>query len=256
MKEMIGIIGGSGLEKPELLEETETKIVSTPFGAPAAPIRIGMLRGKKIALLSRHGFKHEFSPSIVPYQANIWALKELGVTRVLAASACGSLREEIAPGDFVVPAHLIDFTKRRSNTFLDNAGLNAHTPFGDPFCKAQNKLLAESLKELGFRHHSEKTVVTIEGPRFSTRAESQMFRQWGADIVNMTTATEAILAREAGLCYSVLAMATDYDSWKAEREPVTYEQVLKIMAQNADRALSAFLQTIPKINSQEKCLSH
>lgn len=250
---MIGIIGGSGLENPDILKESELVSLETPFGKTAAPIRIGNLRGKKVALVSRHGFSHEFSPSIVPYRAHIWALKELGVRQILAASACGSLREEIAPGDFVVPGHLIDFTKRRQNTFLDNAGLQAHTAFGDPFCNPLNEWLTQSIRELGFRFHPAKTVISIEGPRFSTRAESLMFRQWGADIINMTTATEAILAREAGLCYSTLAMATDYDSWKTSQSPVTYEDVLKTMRENAHKAVQVFLQAIPRIIPVENC---
>ncbi|MBU0635757.1 S-methyl-5'-thioadenosine phosphorylase [Candidatus Micrarchaeota archaeon] len=244
---MIGIIGGSGLEKPDFLKESETKKVSTPFGKTAAPIQLGKVEGIPVALVSRHGFEHEYSPSIVPYQANIWALKELGVKHVLAASACGSLREEIKPSDFVIPTQFIDFTKRRKNTFLDDKGVQAHTPFADPFCAKQNKALLESIQELGLKGYENKTVVTIEGPRFSTRAESNMFRQWGADIINMTTATEASLAKEIGLCYSVLAMATDFDCWKTDHPPVTYEAVLKIMEQNARNALKVFQHAIPKI---------
>lgn len=253
---MIGIIGGTGLEKPEILKESELKTFSTPHGKPAAPIRIGLLNGKKVALVSRHGFEHEFSPSIVPYRANIWALKELGVTKVLAASACGSLREEIKPGDFVVPNQLIDFTKNRPHSFKHDKGLDAHTPFGEPFSHSINQCLLQSLQELGFRHHANKTVVTIEGPRFSSRAESNMFRQWGADIINMTTATEATLAKEMDLEYGIVAMATDYDNWKTDREPVTYEEVLEIMRQNSHNALQVFLKTIPKIENQKPCGYH
>jgi 5'-methylthioadenosine phosphorylase len=250
---MIGIIGGSGLDKAELLKKSRTKKVKTPFGKTAAPIRIGVLNGKKIALVSRHGFKHEYSPSVVPYQANVWALKKLGVTNVLASSACGSLREKIKPGDFVVPNQLIDFTKYRYQTFKDGHGLDAHTSFGEPFSPILNRSLVQSLRELGYQHHTNKTIVTIEGPRFSSRAESWMFRKLGADIINMTTSTEAILCRELGLCYSVLAMATDYDSWKTNREPVTYEEILQIMTKNGGKALQVFLKTILRIPHTEPC---
>jgi 5'-methylthioadenosine phosphorylase len=250
---MIGIIGGTGLEKPEILKKNKTQTVNTPYGKPAAPIRIGVLNGKKVALVSRHGFHHEFSPSVIPYQANIWALKELGVTNVLATSTCGSLREKIHPSDFIVPNQVIDFTKYRLQTYKDGRGLDAHTSFGDPFSESLNQALLKSLKELKYRHHSNKTVVTIEGPRFASRAESFMYRKLGADIINMTTSTEAILCRELGICYSVLAIATDYDCWKTDREPVTDQEIIQVMAKNSQRVLKVLLQTIPKINSEKHC---
>lgn len=252
---MIGIIGGSGLEKPGLLQNPELVNLATPYGKTAAPLLTGKLNGIPIAIASRHGFEHEFIPTFVPYKANLWALKKLGVTAILAASACGSLREEIRPGDFVIPNQLIDFTKQRSNTSLQDHSLNAHTPFGEPFCPALNQLLSQSCQELGFTNHTNKTVITIEGPRFSTRAESQLFRQWNCDIINMTTSTEAALAREMNLCYGVLAMATDYDAWKTNQAPVTIEEVLAVMRQNADRALHVFSHTISKINEQT-CPKH
>ena len=253
---MIGIIGGTGLEKPGALKESKTKNVKTPYGKTAAPIRIGTLNGKKVALVSRHGFKHEFSPSVVPYQANVWAIKKLGITNVLATSTCGSLREKIKPGDLVVPNQVIDFTKYRLQTYKNGKGLDAHTSFGEPFSQVLNQALLQSLKELGYRHHANKTVVTIEGPRFSSRAESLMYRKLGADIINMTTSTEAILCRELGICYSVLAIPTDYDCWKTDREPVTAEEILKVMAKNSQRILNVLLKTVPKINSEKHCKEH
>ncbi|MFH0955265.1 MAG: S-methyl-5'-thioadenosine phosphorylase [Candidatus Micrarchaeota archaeon] len=244
---MIGIIGGSGLEKPEFLKQSEKKEFKTPFGKTSAPITVGKIGKTEVAVLSRHGYRHEYTPSKVPYLANLWALKELGITHILAASACGSLREEIRPGDFVVPSQVIDFSKHRPHSFNHEKGINCHTPFGEPFSKKLNRLLEESLAEKKFRFHSDKTVVTIEGPRFSSRAESNMFRNWECDIINMTTATEATLAKELEIEYSVLATATDYDSWKTDCTPVTYKEVLEIMKQNAGKAIDVFLQTIPKI---------
>lgn len=248
---MIGIIGGSGLEDPKILKNAKEVKLETPFGKHS-PITVGEISGRKVALLSRHGRKHELSPSKVNYRANIWALKELGCKYALASSACGSLREEIKPGDFVLPNQFIDRTFRRENTFFDREGKVVHLPMAEPFCRKLRKLILDEAKKLGYRTHLDKTVITIEGPRFSTKAESKLFRSWNADVINMTTVPEAVLARELGLCYQVVAMSTDYDCFLEDRPPVTIEEVLKVMKENAERVKALFLAVIPKIK-HESC---
>ena len=245
----IGIIGGSGLDDPKLLANFEEKELETPYGKPAAKLICGKLGGQEVVILARHGKEHTITPTHVPFRANIWALKELGCTHILAATACGSLREEIKPGDLVFIDQFIDNTKHRLLTFFDDKVI--HTPMADPFCGQLRKLLIQTAKDLKFSHHEKGVMVTIEGPRFSTRAESHMFRNWGADVINMSTVPEVILARELGVCYQSIAMSTDYDCWKDGEEPVTFEMVMARMKQNADNVRKLLVEVIPKIDFWE-----
>jgi len=245
-KVMIGIIGGSGLDDPKLLENFKEVEVETPFGAPSSKLICGQLQGTDVVILARHGLDHSIMPTKVPFRANLWALKELGCTHILATTACGSLREEIKPGDLVFIDQFIDNTKHRALTFFEDKVI--HTPMADPFCANLRKLLTEAARNLKLRYHDKGTMITIEGPRFSTRAESHMFRAWGADVVNMSTVPEVILARELGICYQSIAMSTDYDCWKEGEEPVTWEMIVKIMEQNADNVKKLLVDVVPKID--------
>jgi len=249
---MIGIIGGTGLDNPKILSDCEEKDIKTPFGKPAAPITIGCIGKRNVAIVSRHGKSHEFSPSNVPYRANIWALKELGCHTILASTACGSLKEEFKPGSIVFPSQFIDWTKKRENSFFEK-GKVVHVPMAKPFCADVKKILVETAQELGLKFHESGTVVTIEGPRFSTKAESNMFRSMGADIINMTTVPEIVLARELGICYQSIAMVTDYDCWKDAEEAVTIEAVMKIMKENSENVKNLFLKAVPGISGEKTC---
>jgi 5'-methylthioadenosine phosphorylase len=247
----IGIIGGSGLEDSEILENARDIEVNTRYGKPSSPIKIGEIQGKKVAFLSRHGRRHTIPPTQVNFRANILALKELGVKRILSSTACGSLRKEIERGDLVILDQFIDFTRHRKITYYEEfpgGSENAkHTAMPDPFSENLRKILIECAKELGIKFHNKGTVITIEGPRFSTRAESKMFRTWGADVINMSIAPECILANEAGIEYATVAMSTDYDSWAEEESAVTWEEILKIFGKNAQNVKKLFLRAIPKI---------
>ncbi|HEX8948249.1 MAG TPA: S-methyl-5'-thioadenosine phosphorylase [Dissulfurispiraceae bacterium] len=249
MKVKIGIIGGSGMDDPRLMKDIREKKMRTPYGSPSSPLTIGKIQGREIVILARHGKDHSIYPTGVNFRANIYALKKAGCTHILATTAVGSLRENIRPGDLVFVDQFIDWTKHRPLTFHDEKVI--HTPMGEPFCRGLRALLVESAKELKLRHHRKGTVITIEGPRFSTKAESHMFRKWGADVINMSTVPEVILAREAGICYQSIAMSTDYDCWKEGEEPVTWEMVLSIMTKNADNVKKLLLKTIPKIAHSE-----
>lgn len=208
---------------------------------------LGKIQGVEVVILSRHGHGHKIMPTNVPFQANVWALKQQGCTHILATTACGSLRENIKPGEFVLPDQFIDRTTKRKSTFYEKDKV-CHIPMAEPFCPKLRELLSNTCKELKLNHHNKGTVVTIEGPRFSTKAESYMFRQWGADAVNMTTVPEVVLAREAGICYQAIAMATDYDCWHESEEPVNVEMVLKTMKENVENVKNLIIKTIPKIN--------
>ena len=245
----IAIIGGSGIDHPKILKNPEEIDIETPFGKPASKLIAGQIAGRDIVVLARHGKNHSIMPTKVPFRANIWALKEAGCTHILATTACGSLREEIHPKDFVFPDQFIDFTKHRNLTFYEDTVV--HTPMGEPFCPKLRELLIASAKNLSIPYHEKGTNITIEGPRFSTRAESNMFRTLGADIVNMTTVPEVILARESGICYASVAMATDYDSWRKNEEAVTWEMILKTMRENAQNAKKLLLEVISKIDYSE-----
>lgn len=239
MTKTIGIIGGSGLDNPDFVPNPDKRIASTLYGVPSSPIKVGMVGNCRVILLSRHGYKHQYSPSEVNYRANIYALKQAGAEAIVATTACGSLRDDIHRGDFIILDQFIDFTRRRASTFFDSFGDGAkHTPMAYPFDANLRNLLFSCANELGIRCHKDGTVITIEGPRFSTRAESLMFRQWGADVINMSVATEAALANELGIPYAAVAMSTDYDSWKESEVPVSWEEVIRVFNQNAENMLA------------------
>ncbi len=236
----IGVIGGSGLYNMAELTDVEEHHILTPFGEPSDAVLVGRLAGQRIAFIPRHGRGHFLNPSEVPYRANIFALKSLGVQQVIAVSACGSLREEFAPGHIVIPDQLIDRTlgKREVSFFGDE--LVAHISTADPFCPALSEVLGDAVQAAGGTVHRSGTYITAEGPRFSTRAESALFRSWGMDIVGMTTSPEAFLAREAEMCYAVMAHVTDYDVWHESEEDVTVAMVVRTLQANlaiAQRAL-------------------
>ncbi len=232
------VIGGSGLYRMDGLTDVETVELETPFGKPSAPIVLGTLEGRRIAFLARHGIGHRYSPSEVNYRANIYALKMLGVEHVVAVNACGSLREDFAPGHIVVPDQLFDFTKGRKRTFFEG-GLVAHVGVADPFCPNLSAQVYRALKATGATVHRGAKFITIEGPRFSTRAESNVFRAWGMDIIGMTTSPEAFLAREAEMCYAVIAHITDYDVWRLSEEPVSAEMVIQTLKRNTQTVQEA-----------------
>lgn len=228
---IFAVIGGSGLYQMEGLTDIEEHDLDTPFGKPSAPIVVGTLEGKRIAFLARHGIGHRYSPTEVNYRANIFALKMLGVEHVISVNACGSLREDFAPGHIVIPDQLFDFTKNRKRTFFEG-GLVAHVGVADPFCPNLSAQVYRAVKATGATVHRGGKFITIEGPRFSTRAESNVFRAWGMDIIGMTTSPEAFLAREAEMCYAVIAHVTDYDVWRLTEEPVSAEMVIQTLQRN------------------------
>ena len=248
MQRKIGIIGGSGLDDPSLFEHPRDTEMTTPWGEPSSSLREGFIGGVPVVLMARHGRRHTIPPSQVNYRANLWALKEAGCTHVLASTAVGSLREEIGRGDLVIPDQFIDFTRSRKLSFFESfePGSPMHTAMAEPFDAGLRRIMAEELSALGYRFHNGGTVVTIEGPRFSTRAESRMFRLWGADIINMSIATEAIMANELGVPYAAVAMSTDYDSWK-EDDVVTWEAILAVAQSNAEKVLELFRRVVPKL---------
>jgi 5'-methylthioadenosine phosphorylase len=246
----VGIIGGSGLDDPKILKNPKEIDVSTPYGAPTSALACGTIAGVETAIIARHGKDHTIYPSKVNFRANIWALKEQGCTHILASTAVGSLREEIAPGHLVFPDQFIDHTRKRETTFFDE-DVVVHTPLSEPFCPNLIDLFSAVAKPMKVPFHRNKTVITIEGPRFSTRAESHMFRSWQADVINMSTVPEVILAREKKIHYAVIAMSTDYDCWHEEEEPVTWEMILQTMKKNADNVINLFLGVIPRITEYE-----
>ncbi len=249
----IGIIGGSGLEDPKILKDAKEIDAMTKFGKPSSALTMGKINNVNVVIISRHGKKHSVNPTNVNYRANIIALKEHGCTHIIATTACGSLREEIKPGHFVFCDQFIDRTTKRASTFYD-ADKVCHIPMAEPFCRKLRVILAEAAKELKLEFHEKGTIVTIEGPRFSTKAESHLFRSWNADIINMSTVPEVVLAREAGICYAVVAMSTDFDCWHSTEDGVNIEMVLKTMHQNAENVKKLILNTIPKVNySKCKC---
>lgn len=242
----IGIIGGSGLDDPDILEGGSDRFLATAWGAPSSPLKEGRIGGKQVVLLARHGREHTIPPTQVNYRANVQALKDSGCSCVLATTAVGSLREDIGRGDLVVLDQFIDFTRRRELSFISSFAPHAplHPAMADPFDEGLRKALIAAASRLGLRCHPKGTVVTIEGPRFSTRAESRMFRSWGADVINMSISTEAALAVEAGLPYAAVAMSTDYDSWKEDEEPVSWEAVLSVFNRNAANVTRLLVEAI------------
>ena len=248
----IAFIGGSGLDSMPGLEDVQERLITTPFGDPSAPIIVGRLNGQKIAFLARHGIGHHLSPSEINFRANIYALKSLGVERIVGISACGSLREDYAPGDIVIPDQLFDFTKDRKRTFFGD-GLVAHISIPDPFCEDLSDLVYQSVKLTGNNVHLGGSYITIEGPRFSTRAESNTFRAWGMSLIGMTTSPEAFLAREAEMCYTTLAHVTDYDVWHITEEPVTVDMVIEILNRNTAVAQQAVVNLLDQLKPERFC---
>ncbi len=242
----IGVIGGSGLYELEGLIDIREQVVQTPFGPPSDALVVGRLGDVELVFLPRHGRGHRLTPTEVPYRANLWALKELGCTWVISVSAVGSLREEIAPGHVVLVDQFIDRTRQRQSTFFGD-GVVAHISFGDPVCGALHRTLAATTADLGLLHHPTGTYVCMEGPAFSTRAESNLYRSWGASVIGMTNLPEAKLAREAEMSYATLAMATDYDCWHPDHDQVSVEAVIGVLTANVDRAKRIIAAAAPRI---------
>ena len=245
----IAIIGGSGLENPEILKDSKHITVETPYGDPSSDFISGTIGGVEVVLLSRHGRKHTIPPTQVNNRANIYAINHLECSHIVATTACGSLRENISRGDLVIPDQFIDFTRHRKITFFESFEPHEmkHTPMADPFDNYLRDRLIAAGHELGLTIHSKGCILTIEGPRFSTRAESHMFRIWGGDMINMSTAPECMLANELGIPYAAIAMATDYDSWKSDEAPVSWEEILKVFGDNVHNVVNILLKVIPEI---------
>jgi len=251
----LAIIGGSGLYALPGLDDLEEREITTPFGDPSAPIIVGSLEGESVAFLARHGLGHQLSPTEINFRANIYALKSLGVEQVVGISACGSLREDYAPGDIVIPDQIFDFTKDRKRTFFDR-GMVAHISIADPFCDHLSEQVFQAVESTSSNVHRGGTFITVEGPRFSTRAESNTFRAWGMSIIGMTTSPEAFLAKEAEMCYAVLAHVTDYDVWHTTEEPVTVELVIEILKRNTDIAQQAIKNIVRQLIPDRSCDCH
>ena len=249
---ILAVIGGSGLYEFEDLQEIKSIEVDTPFGKPSSPITIGKLNGKTVAFLARHGIGHVFSPTEVPYRANIFALKSLGVKRVISVSACGSLRETYSPGTIIIPNQVFDFTSQRNRSFFGN-GLVAHVSVANPFCENLSNTLDAALKTTDAKYHRGGIYITIEGPRFSTRGESSLYRLWGIDIIGMTASPEIFLAREAEMCYTTMAHVTDYDVWHVNEKPVTVEMVVHTLRENINLAQQAIIKMVEMIDPNISC---
>jgi len=249
-KAEIGVIGGTGVYDPEILEDIEEKKVYTPFGAPSDSIIIGKYDGRGIAFLPRHGSNHHLPPHKINYRANIWALRELGVEQIIASSAVGSLRMDYKPGEFVITDQFIDRTRKRIDTFYEG-GQVCHISSADPICPRLHDFMAEYAEDMGLTVHPKGTYVCIEGPRFSTRAESKLFRQWDCDIIGMTLYPECILAREAEICYVSVAMVTDYDVWA--EEPVSAQEVVDTMNKNTENFKKLIMGALQEIPEERSC---
>jgi 5'-methylthioadenosine phosphorylase len=248
----LAVIGGSGLYEFDDLKNIKTLEVNTPFGNPSSPITVGTLKGKRVAFLARHGLGHVLSPSEVPYRANIYALKSLGVQRIVSVSACGSLKEAYAPGHIVIPDQIFDFTHKRARSFFGE-GLVAHVSVADPFCLALSNVLEDSLDATGATYHRGGTYITIEGPRFSTKGESRLYRQWGLDIIGMTASPEVFLAREAEICYATMAHVTDYDVWHESEESVTVDMVIRTLMKNVALAQETIKEIVTRTDETISC---
>ncbi len=249
---VLGVIGGSGLYKFPAINQVQTVEVDTPFGKPSSPVIVGQLSGKPVAFLARHGIGHHLSPSEVNYRANIYALKSLGVKSIVSISACGSLRDDYAPGHLVIPDQLFDYTKDRARTFFGQ-GLVVHIGAAEPFCKSLSTQLFNAVSASGGTVHLGGSLITIEGPRFSTRAESNVFRSWGMSIIGMTASPEAFLAREAEICYATMAHVTDYDVWHVSEEPVSVEMVIRTLMQNTRLAQQAIQTLVENLIEDADC---
>ncbi|MEA5078840.1 MAG: S-methyl-5'-thioadenosine phosphorylase [Anaerolineaceae bacterium] len=254
-KPVLGVIGGSGLYNFPALENVEHFYPETPFGKPSAPLALGRIAGRRVAFLARHGIGHVFNPSEVNYRANIWAMKMAGVERLVSVSACGSLREDFVPGEIVIPDQLFDYTKDRKRSFFED-GMVVHIGTGEPFCKELSTILYQTVTAHGTNAHLGGSLLTIEGPRFSTKAESNVFRAWGMSLIGMTTSPEAFLAREAEICYAVMAHVTDYDVWHITEEPVSVDMVVKTLHQNTEVAQNTILSLVENLPEQDTCTCH
>ncbi len=248
----IAVIGGSGLYDMDALTNVDRADVDTPFGKPSDSIVLGDLAGVRMAFLPRHGRGHRLSPTRIPVRANIYALKTLGVERIISVSAVGSLREEFAPLDLVIPDQLIDRTRMRESTFFDEH-IVAHIGIAEPFCPVASRAIHRAADVLGINAHWGGTMVVMEGPAFSTRAESFMYRSWGADIIGMTALPEAKLAREAEMCYATMAWITDYDVWRADTEAVSVDAVVQNLLKNVATSKDLLLSTIPALAGDREC---
>ncbi|HJX13062.1 MAG TPA: S-methyl-5'-thioadenosine phosphorylase [Dehalococcoidales bacterium] len=248
----IGVIGGTGLYNIEGMTGIEEVDIETPFGSPSDKIVVGKLGGVGIAFLPRHGRGHRISPTEVPSRANIYALKSLGVEHIIAVNSCGSFKEELRPGHLLVPDQIIDRTQKRHNTFFGE-GIVAHIQFADPFCPVLSQVVYQSALDAGATVHRGGTFIAMEGPAFSTRAESRLYKAWGADIIGMTVLPEARLAREAEICYASIACVTDYDSWHETNETVTVEAILTTMARNIDLAKKTIKMAAGRVPAKREC---
>jgi len=251
-KNLIGIIGGSGLYAMEGLKVTEEKMVDTPYGRPSDAIILGTLEGQDIAFLPRHGRGHVIPPHEINFRANIYALKTLGVERIISVSAVGSMKENIHPGDIVIVDQFIDRTKVRQQTFF-NDGIVAHVSFADPVCPAMFDKLSRSASNVGAKVHKGGTYICIEGPMFSSRAESNVYRSWGVDVIGMTNYQEAKLAREAEICYATVALSTDYDCWHTSEEAVDAMKVVEVMGKNVATAKKIIKDVLPNLPAERNC---
>ncbi len=251
-KPVLAVIGGSGLYQFPALKNVQMLDIDTPFGKPSAPIALGLLSGKPVAFLARHGIGHHLSPTEVNYRANIYALKAIGAEKIISVSACGSLREDFTPGDIVIPDQLFDFTRGRERTFF-GGGIVTHIGVADPFCANLSSQLYKAVVSAQGNVHNGGTFITIEGPRFSTRAESNIFRSWGISIIGMTASPEAYLAREAEMCYAVMAHVTDYDVWHISEEPVSVEMVVRTLMQNTELAQTAIQLLVENLDTTIQC---
>ena len=251
-KVTLAIIGGSGLYSMPGLQNTQEHDVTTPFGKPSAPVVVGELEGQRVAFLARHGIGHHIMPGEVNYRANIYALKQLGAERMVSISACGSLREDYAPGHIVIPDQLFDNTKDRERTFFGE-GLVVHISVADPFCPDLSAQLENATRKTNATVHSSGAFITIEGPRFSTKAESNTYRTWGMSLIGMTASPEAFLAREAELCYAVMAHVTDYDVWHVSESPVTVEMVVQTLNKNTVVAQEAIRFLAEDLTKNRTC---
>mgnify|MGYP001558806000 FL=1 len=251
----IGIIGGSGLYNIEGLRKITERSVRTPFGVPSDKVVLGELDGIRIAFLSRHGRGHRINPSGINYRANIYALKSLGVRRVISVSAVGSMKESIKPGDVVLPDQFIDLTKQRASTFFEG-GIVAHVAFGEPICAPLAADLLAAARSVGAPVHRGGVYLCVEGPQFSTKGESRLYRQWGVDVIGMTNMPEAKLAREAELCYATVALVTDYDCWHETEEAVTVDAILAVLGQNVALAKRMLRQVVPSAAGAADCACH
>ena len=252
-EKMVGVLGGSGLYEMEGLIEVQAVSLKTPFGDPSDSYVVGRLEGVKVAFLPRHGKGHRIAPSSLNYRANIYGMKKLGVEWIIGVSAVGSMKESIRPGDMIIPDQLIDRTVARPNTFFSD-GIVGHVSFADPFCPVLSQILYEAGKEAGATVQKNGTYLCMEGPQFSTRAESTLYRSWGVDIIGMTNLPEAKLAREAEICYATMAFATDYDCWHQEAGDVSIGDVLRILAQSAKTAKTAIRRAVQMLPDRRVCV--